>query len=99
MAHLLEGKEITVRVNPEVAKVLKSGEFVSTERTGGMGEEGHQCEVRPAASRGTLRHFLTRRGHEARGYASTTARFVAELYASFAKMDVSGEDFERTGTF
>jgi len=29
MAHLLEGKEITVRVNPEVAKVLKSGEFVS----------------------------------------------------------------------
>jgi len=26
---LLEGKEITVRVNPEVAKVLKSGEFVS----------------------------------------------------------------------
>ena len=28
MAHLLEGKEITVRVNPEVAKVLKSGEFV-----------------------------------------------------------------------
>jgi ribonuclease G len=30
MAHLLEGKEITIRVNPEVAKVLKSGEFVST---------------------------------------------------------------------
>ncbi len=29
MAHMLEGKEITVRVNPEVAKVLKSGEFVS----------------------------------------------------------------------
>jgi ribonuclease G len=29
MAHLFEGKEITVRVNPEVAKVLKSGEFVS----------------------------------------------------------------------
>lgn len=29
MAHLLDGKEITVRVNPEVAKVLKSGEFVS----------------------------------------------------------------------
>ena len=26
---LLEGKEITIRVNPEVAKVLKSGEFVS----------------------------------------------------------------------
>jgi len=30
MSHLLEGKEITIRVNPEVAKVLKSGEFVST---------------------------------------------------------------------
>jgi ribonuclease G len=29
MAHLLEGKEITVRVHPEIAKVLKSGEFVS----------------------------------------------------------------------
>jgi ribonuclease G len=29
MAHLLEGKEITIRVNPEVAKVLKGGEFVS----------------------------------------------------------------------
>lgn len=29
MAHLLEGREITVRMNPEVAKVLKSGEFVS----------------------------------------------------------------------
>jgi ribonuclease G len=29
MAHLLEGKEITVRVNPEVGKVLKGGEFVS----------------------------------------------------------------------
>jgi Rne/Rng family ribonuclease len=29
MSPLLEGKEITVRVNPEVAKVLKSGEFVS----------------------------------------------------------------------
>ncbi len=29
LAHLLEGKEITVRVNPEIAKVLKSGEFVS----------------------------------------------------------------------
>ena len=29
MAHLLEGKEITVRVNPEVAKVLKSGEYIS----------------------------------------------------------------------
>ncbi|HTG73613.1 MAG TPA: Rne/Rng family ribonuclease, partial [Terriglobia bacterium] len=29
MAHLLEGKEVTVRVNPEVAKVLKGGEFVS----------------------------------------------------------------------
>jgi ribonuclease G len=29
MAHLLESKEITVRLNPEVAKVLKSGEFVS----------------------------------------------------------------------
>jgi ribonuclease G len=30
MAQLLEGKEITIRVNPEVAKVLKSCEFVST---------------------------------------------------------------------
>ena len=29
MSSLLEGKEITVRVNPEVAKVLKSGQFVS----------------------------------------------------------------------
>jgi ribonuclease G len=29
MAHMLEGKEITIRLNPEVAKVLKSGEFVS----------------------------------------------------------------------
>jgi len=29
MSHLLEGKEITIRVNPEVAKVLKGGEFVS----------------------------------------------------------------------
>ena len=29
MAHLLEGKEITIRLNPEVAKVLKSGEFVA----------------------------------------------------------------------
>ncbi|MBI4472783.1 MAG: Rne/Rng family ribonuclease [Acidobacteria bacterium] len=29
MAHLLDSREITVRVNPEVAKVLKSGEFVS----------------------------------------------------------------------
>jgi ribonuclease G len=29
MAHLLEGKELTVRVNPEIGKVLKSGEFVS----------------------------------------------------------------------
>ena len=29
MAHLLEGKEITVRLNPEVAKALKNGEFVS----------------------------------------------------------------------
>jgi ribonuclease G len=29
MSHLLEGKEITVRVHPEIAKVLKSGEFVS----------------------------------------------------------------------
>jgi ribonuclease G len=29
MAHLLEGKEVTVRVNPDVAKVLKGGEFVS----------------------------------------------------------------------
>jgi Rne/Rng family ribonuclease len=30
MAHELEGKEIIVRVHPEVAKALKSGEFVST---------------------------------------------------------------------
>jgi ribonuclease G len=29
MAHLFDGKEITVRVNPEIAKALKSGEFVS----------------------------------------------------------------------
>jgi ribonuclease G len=29
MSHLLEGKEITVRVNPEIAKALKSGEFIS----------------------------------------------------------------------
>jgi ribonuclease G len=29
MAHLLDQKEITVRVNPEVAKVLKGGEYVS----------------------------------------------------------------------
>ena len=29
MAHLFDGKEITVRANPEIAKVLKSGEFVS----------------------------------------------------------------------
>jgi ribonuclease G len=29
MSHLLEGKEITVRVHPEIAKVLKGGEFVS----------------------------------------------------------------------
>jgi ribonuclease G len=29
MAHLLDGKEVTIRVNPEVAKVLKSGEFVA----------------------------------------------------------------------
>jgi len=29
MAHLFDGKQITVRVNPEVAKVLKGGEFVS----------------------------------------------------------------------
>ncbi len=29
MAHLLEEKEITVRVNPEIAKALKSSEFVS----------------------------------------------------------------------
>jgi Rne/Rng family ribonuclease len=29
MTNLLEGKEITVRVNPEIAKALKSGEFVS----------------------------------------------------------------------
>ena len=29
MTHLMEGKEITVRVNPEIAKALKSGEFVS----------------------------------------------------------------------
>ena len=30
MAHLLGAKEITIRVNPEVAKVLKSGQFVNT---------------------------------------------------------------------
>jgi ribonuclease G len=29
MAHLLEGKEITVRVNPEIAKALKSGDYIS----------------------------------------------------------------------
>ena len=29
MAHMFDSKEITVRVNPEIAKVLKSGEFVS----------------------------------------------------------------------
>ena len=29
MAHLFDSKEITVRVNPEIAKVLKSSEFVS----------------------------------------------------------------------
>ena len=29
MTNLLEGKEITVRVNPEIARALKSGEFVS----------------------------------------------------------------------
>jgi len=29
MSKLLDGKEITIRTNPEVAKVLKSGEFVS----------------------------------------------------------------------
>jgi ribonuclease G len=29
MSHLLDGKQITIRVNPEVAKVLKGGEFVS----------------------------------------------------------------------
>ena len=29
MTHLLEAKEITVRVNPEIAKALKSGEFIS----------------------------------------------------------------------
>jgi ribonuclease G len=29
MVHLFDGKEITVRVNPEIAKALKSGEFVS----------------------------------------------------------------------
>ena len=29
MASTLDGKEVTVRVNPEVAKALKSGEFVS----------------------------------------------------------------------
>ena len=29
MAHLFDSKEITVRVNPEIAKALKSGEFVS----------------------------------------------------------------------
>jgi ribonuclease G len=29
MASTLDGKEVTIRVNPEVAKALKSGEFVS----------------------------------------------------------------------
>jgi Rne/Rng family ribonuclease len=29
MMHMFDGKEITVRVNPEIAKALKSGEFVS----------------------------------------------------------------------
>jgi ribonuclease G len=29
MAHMFDSKEITVRVNPEIAKALKSGEFVS----------------------------------------------------------------------
>lgn len=29
MTHLFESKEVTVRVNPEIAKALKSGEFVS----------------------------------------------------------------------
>lgn len=29
MSHLLEAKEITVRVNPEIAKALKSGDYVS----------------------------------------------------------------------
>jgi ribonuclease G len=29
MTHMFDGKEITVRVNPEIAKALKSGEFVS----------------------------------------------------------------------
>jgi Rne/Rng family ribonuclease len=29
MTHLLEEKEITVRVNPEIAKALKSGEYIS----------------------------------------------------------------------
>ena len=29
MAHLFDSKEITVRVNPDIAKALKSGEFVS----------------------------------------------------------------------
>jgi Rne/Rng family ribonuclease len=29
MSHMFDGKEITVRVNPEIAKALKSGEFVS----------------------------------------------------------------------
>ena len=29
MTHLLEGKEITVRANPEIAKALKSGEYVA----------------------------------------------------------------------
>jgi len=29
MANLLEAKEITVRVNPEIAKALKSGEYIS----------------------------------------------------------------------
>ena len=63
MAHLLEGKEITIRVNPEVAKVLKSGEFVSTQRTRRMDKEGHRREIRSAPSRGTLRHLLDCHGH------------------------------------
>jgi len=29
MTHLLDSKEVTVRVNPDIAKALKSGEFVS----------------------------------------------------------------------
>jgi len=29
MVHLFDAKEITVRVNPEIAKALKSGEFIS----------------------------------------------------------------------